>query len=94
MQNEMARHAIENNMSALRESFNNQEIKVEKIEVMLTSYEFFRDEDNQDLNHKSKDGKSGIKGNVITDRDDIPGQEKESETDVMLQQGATVSYSV
>ncbi|GEM_PF-2012308 len=93
-ENEMARHAIENNMSALRESFNNQEIKVEKIEVMLTSYEFFRDEDNQDLNHKSKDGKSGIKGNVITDRDDIPGQEKESETDVMLQQGATVSYSV
>lgn len=92
-ENEMARHAIENNMSALKESFNAQDIKVEKIEVMLTSYEFFQDGQNPDLNQKSRDSKSAVRGSLAADEEDV-SIEAELESDIMLKNGNTVNYSI
>lgn len=47
-ENELAKNAIENNIAMLKETFNNQELKVDAIEVMVSTYGF--------LDHEQGDG--------------------------------------
>ena len=93
---EAAKNAIEANIAALRETLNNQDLKVEDVEVTIASYGFFEgQEDNmQEENgeRKSKGKNMGINsnGNItdeVTDEDQI-------ESEMMRAQGNSVSYSI
>ena len=91
---EAAKNAIEGSIAALKEAFQNQELKVEAVEVMVASYEFFNQGnagDNQDNNAPSK--RTGA-----INMADIPEEEMTDEelieAEIMKAKGNSVSYSV
>lgn len=95
-ENESARQAIENNIVALKENFNNQEIKVDAIEVLVSAHEFFGQNENSDLK-KNRDSANGSKGKpgINSESDDAVLSEEETiKADIMKQQGNTVNYSI
>ncbi len=93
---EAAKNAIEANIAALRETLNNQDLKVEDVEVTIASYGFFEgQEDNmQDENgeRKSKGKNIGVdsNGNITDEMTD----DEQLETEMMRAQGNSVNYSI
>lgn len=95
-ENEAARQAIENNIVALKENFNNQEIKVDAIEVLVSAHEFFGQNENSDLK-KNRDSANDSKGKpgINSESDDAVLSEEETiKADILKQQGNTVNYSI
>lgn len=95
-QNEVAKEAIESQMSTLREAFEAQGLKVEEVEVTLASrsfeQEFAQNQDSGKNNqskarrHISKKELDEING-IMSDKEEMPLE------DVQRELGSTVSYS-
>lgn len=96
VQNEVAREAIESQVSTLKESMNQQGIKIEAIEVTVASKEFEENLDRQKdtseqqgqrrKKHLSGEELSEINGTNVNNNDDTVKEE------IMKEMGNTVSY--
>lgn len=94
---EAARHAIESNIAVLKENFNNHELKVDAIEVMVASYEFFEQNQENKYDNEQNGRRGGQAGamDVQDDwKDDDSAEQDEHELTMMKVQGSSVSYSV
>lgn len=93
---EAAKRAIEGNLAVLRESFDSHELKVEAIEVMIASYEFFNQEQEGrfDNNRQNNQSRRGAALNLNDDAEENLSTEEELEASIMRAQGNSVSYSV
>ncbi|MDE7431816.1 MAG: flagellar hook-length control protein FliK [Lachnospiraceae bacterium] len=95
-QNEVAKEAIESQMSTLREAFEAQGLKVEEVEVTLASRSFEQEFDQSQDSGKNNQSKSRrhiskkeldeING-IVSDKEEMPLE------DVQRELGSTVSYS-
>ena len=95
VQNEVAKEAIESQMSTLKETLNNQGIKIEAIEVTIASKEF---EQNLDKEGNSSEQGGNKHHRHISDEElaEINGIKKNEETvmeSMLKDMGNTVSYS-
>lgn len=93
-ENEAAKHAIESNIALLQETFNNQELRVESVEVMVATYEFFNQQDAQgqaEERNMTQRG-SGISSS-LEGFEDVEEEETLEET-IMRAQGNSVNYSI
>lgn len=94
---EAARHAIENSISLLKEAFDNHELKVDAIEVMVASYEFFNEnregsfEEEQQGKNTGKNVALNLNGEVD---EEILTEDEQLQITMMKAQGNSVSYSV
>lgn len=96
-ENEAAKHAMENNIALLKETFNNQELKVEAVEVTIASYEFFNQGQDAQFEENRQNNASGATGNINLNnsmQDDELSDEQKLQIEVMKQQGSSVNYSV
>lgn len=93
---EAAKHAIESNLAVLRETFDNHELKVEAIEVMVASYEFFNQEQEGKFDDSRQSGqpRRGAGLNLNDDVEENLSADEELEVSMMRAQGNSVSYSV
>lgn len=93
---EAAKHAIETNIMLLRENFQNQELKVEAVEVMVANYEFFNHEgtnDNNADNEKTYNSSSKSISNVSNAQNgDEIDEREELEVKIMKENGNRISY--
>ncbi|MBQ8923671.1 MAG: flagellar hook-length control protein FliK [Lachnospiraceae bacterium] len=94
-ENEAAKNAIEANLATLRETFNNQDLKVEAVEVTIANYGFFEEEqqgaaegENNNNNSRNNRVNSGI------DTSDEGSSDEQLETEILRAQGSSVSYSI
>lgn len=97
-ENESVKKAIENQMSVLKENFNNQGIKVEAIEVTIASHSFEsnqnlgKDDTNQDTNGKSTN--KPLKLDSIEDlQDDELSDEERRVMHLLKSNSSSVEYS-
>lgn len=94
---EAAKNAIEGSLALLKETFNENELKVEAVEVMVATYDFFKEEQDagKDQNDQKKSSHGGNSENI---NDDIVDEElseaQQLEKDMMQQSGNSVSYSI
>ncbi len=93
---EAAKNAIENNLAILKENFSNNELKVDAIEVMVATYDFFKesqngDFDNEEQTHDTSKSIGGINVNNL-DEEELT-EEEELEVEIMKTKGNTVSYT-
>ena len=93
-QNESVRAAIENQVIQLKESMNNQGLKVEQVEVTVASHEFNMNYDNQqDPQNMGNGHKNNSSGRFRTD-DELVTEDDVTETErqIMEANGSSVSY--
>lgn len=91
-ENEGAKAALESQLSALKESFDNQGLKVESVEVMVSSRGFDQNADtNEDASNNQKQGKR-VRRNLL---DELEGADEDlqEEEDLKTTLGNTVSYT-
>lgn len=93
---ETAKHAIEQSLAVLKETFNNQELKVEAIEVMVASYEFFNQNndgayENEEQANTTK--KTSLNIGEILGEEELT-EEEQIQVEMMRAQGNSVSYSI
>lgn len=91
---EAAKNAIEGSIAALKEAFQNQDLKVEAVEVMVATYEFFNQSDageKQGENSPSK--KTGVI-NMVEIPEEEMSEDELIEAEMMRAKGNSVSYSV
>ncbi len=96
-QNEVAREAIENQMVQLKETLQEQGIKVEAIEVTIASHEFERNLEQNQADHQEQQGESHSKRKVNLDMineldEDLLTDEEQILVDMMKENGNTVDY--
>ncbi len=90
-ENEAARHAVEASIASLRETLDNQGLKVEAVEVMVATYEFFGNGKEQQGSPKGRNAdRAGKTSGGFTDENIEDGEQLEQE--MMQAQGNTVSY--
>ena len=94
-ENELAKAAIENSINTLKESFVNQDIKVEAVEVSVSTAAFSQNQDRQ--TGESQEGRQGGKrrinlGDLLEDEE--LSEEEELELQMMKEEGRSVSYQV
>lgn len=90
-ENEAARHAVEASMASLRETLDNQGLKVEAVEVMVATYEFFGNGKEQQESPKGRNAdRAGRTSGSFSDEDIEDTEQLEQE--MMQAQGNTVSY--
>lgn len=91
-ENEAARHAVEASMATLRETLDNQGLKVEAVEVMVATYEFFGNGKEQQGSPKGQNADRA--GKTISDSfsDEELEDDEQLEQELMQAQGNTVSY--
>lgn len=93
-ENEAAKQAIEGGLASLKESMEQQNIKVEAIEVMVSTTGFERNDEHNDAQQKTPSSKSRRKINLGDLGDeDILTEEDMAETEKMKATGSSVSYS-
>lgn len=90
-ENEAARHAIEANMAALKETFDNQGLKVDAVEVMVATYEFFGNGREQSKGENAQNARKAGTGNLGI-ADDEPEEEDALLQELLQANGNTVSY--
>lgn len=94
---EAAKRAIENSIATLKETFNSQELKVEAVEVMVATYEFFNQGENGGFEHDGQSRTSG-KNSAInlgdSSSDGELSEEEQLEVELMKAKGSSVSYSI
>ena len=96
-ENEAAKHAIENSIAVLKESFNNQELKVEAVEVMIASYEFFNQGQDAQFENEEQANASRTTGDINLNEgliEDELTDEEQLQVEVMRKQGSSVNYSI
>lgn len=94
-QNEMAKEAIESQLSLLKENLNNQGIKVDAIEVTIESHPFEQNLNQNDSNDQS-DQKKKKKFNADSGESDVTSEISMQgiiEKQIMDQNGTTVNYT-
>lgn len=94
-ENEAAKNAVEAGISVLREAFENQDLKVDAIEVMVGTRDFFaeNEQNTQDDSRREKTGNQsgGINLNEVSD-DEI-SESEQLEAEMMKAQGNRVNYT-
>ncbi|MBQ9277061.1 MAG: flagellar hook-length control protein FliK [Lachnospiraceae bacterium] len=93
---EAAKNAIEENIATLRETLNNQDLKVEDVEVTLASYGFFegQEQDMPDENNPNQTGGRNVRVNSNSDVSDDSVSDEQLESEMMRAQGNSVNYSI
>ncbi len=94
---EAAKNAIENSIAVLKESFNNQELKVEAIEVMVATYDFFSKSQDEQYEQQEQATTSTKLGGINLDEgliEDEMSEEEQLQVEIMKAQGNRVSYSI
>lgn len=96
-QSEAVKVALESQMTQLKESLNEQGLKVEAIEVTVETHEFEQNlqhnQGNEDGNHAKKQGRRKI---VLDDLEDMEGQlddEEQMIAQIMADNGNSVDFS-
>lgn len=92
-ESEAARAAVEASLDTLKETFNNKEIKVEAVEVMVGTSEFFNGEQNEQAENDDNSFRN-ISSGIGTDGDDAVIDDEMIEEEIMQAKGNTVSYSI
>lgn len=96
-ENETAKHAIENSIAVLKETFNNQELKVEAVEVMIASYEFFNQGQDAQFENEEQANASRTTGDINLNEgliEDELTDDEQLQVEVMRKQGSSVNYSI
>lgn len=97
VETESAKNAIEHSIALLKETFENQDLKVEAVEVMIANYDFFKEEEEAN-NDGNNDKNSASGGNAEDKNDDILVEDiseaEKIELDMMQQSGNSVSYAI
>ncbi len=97
-QTEVAREALESQIQNLRDSLSNQGLKVEAVEVNVSSFGFANNQDNQMGNGEDqKKNQSNRRKIDLSEFDEFAGDVTEEEilaAKVMKQNGGNVDYSV
>lgn len=93
-ENEAAKHAVENGLTILKEAFENQDLKVDAIEVMVGTQDYFaQNEGNGQTDAgQEKPGNSTASVNLATGSDDEISEEQALETEMMKVQGNQINY--
>lgn len=87
---ETARQAIEAGLNNLKESLQNQNLKVDAIEVMVSTTGFAESDQNREQYQQQSTGKRNGRLGFADVEDEIP--EDEAETQKMQAEGSSVSY--
>jgi flagellar hook-length control protein FliK len=95
VQNEVAKEAIESQISTLKETMNNQGIKIEAIEVTVASREFEENLDKQNNNseHQEQRNRRHLSDEELAEINGITVSEDKIREEIMKEMGNTVSYS-
>ncbi|MBR1815415.1 MAG: flagellar hook-length control protein FliK [Lachnospiraceae bacterium] len=95
-ENEAAKNAIEANLATLRETFNNQELKVEAVEVTIANYGFFEEEQQGMTNEDNRNNNNSRNNRVDSGADtaDEGSSDGQLESEILRAQGSSVSYSI
>lgn len=97
VQNEVAKEAIESQMTTLKESFASQDIKVDAVEVTIASKEFEQNLDKGAGNSSEQNENKRRKHISTEELAEINGTATDKETsidNVLKEMGTTVNYSV
>lgn len=89
---ESAKQAIESGLMNLKESFEQQDLKVEAIEVMVSTAGFERGNESQDAEKQSFESTSGRRTLRMGVDEDEAEVVDEAEAEVMKAKGSSVSY--
>ena len=92
VETEAARQAVEGGLTSLKETLEQQNLKVDAIEVMVSTTGFEGQEEKQDSYKKESETKSRKKLDLADLEDDV-SQGEEAETLKMEASGSSVSYS-
>lgn len=98
-ENEMARAALENSIQTLKETFQNQGLKVEAVEVMVATSAFSQEQfmDRQTNQEESKSGKDARRLNLDDleglDEEDLLTEEEQLNVEMMRREGRNVDYT-
>lgn len=88
---EQAKQAIENGLANLKEAFEQQDLKVDAVEVMVATAGFEKGQDQQETpEQKRTGGKAGKLVYSDTEEEDL---EEQAETERMRMTGSSVSYT-
>lgn len=89
---EAARHAIESQVASLKETLNNQNIKVDAVEVMVGTKNFEQEKESD--NNESKQQNRRRVSRRINIEDFMDEQEEQEEDEILMKvEGNTISYS-
>ena len=92
---EAAKAAVESGLAALKEAFENRDLKVDAIEVMVGTTDYFMEENGAEAQMEQKEHKSGnLTGavNYAGGSDDDINENASLETEMMKAQGNQVNY--
>ena len=92
---EAAKVAVESGLAALKEAFENRDLKVDAIEVMVGTPDYFTEENGSEAQMEQKEHKSGnLTGavNYAGGSDDDINENASLETEMMKVQGNQVNY--
>lgn len=94
VQNEVAKEAVESHIAQLKESFDNQGLKVEAVEVTIASKEFEEnlDKENNSSDQQNKKGRRRISEDELAEINGIIIDREESEEMIRDMGNNTVSY--
>lgn len=95
-ENEAAKNAVESGLSVLRETLENQDLKVDAIEVMVGTRDYFSEsgQDAQSGNAERENNGNRTGGINLNDTsDDEISEEKQLEAEMMKAQGSSVNYT-
>ena len=88
---EQAKQAIENGLANLKEAFEQQDLKVEAVEVMVATAGFEKGQDQQDTPEQKRTG--GKTGKLVYSDTEEEELEEQAETERMRMTGSSVSYT-
>lgn len=95
---EAARNAVESGLSLLKEAFDNRDLKVDAIEVMVGTQDYFENGEAQtqaDAESGRENQRKRVAGiNLQADSDDEISENQKLESEMMKAQGNQVSYMV
>ena len=88
---EQAKQAIENGLANLKEAFEQQDLKVEAVEVMVATAGFEKGQDQQEAPQQKRTG--GKTGKLVYSDTEDEELEEQAETERMRMKGSSVSYT-
>lgn len=92
---EAAKAAVESGLAVLKEAFENQDLKVDAIEVMVGTPDYFTEESGAEAQMEQKEQKSGNSTGIVNftgNSDDDISEDTSLETEMMKAQGNQVNY--
>lgn len=93
-ENDAAKQAIEGGLSSLKESLENQNMKVDAIEVMVSTAGFQQNDNKNGFTENQSNTRRGRKLNLSELEDDDLEPEDAAEVEKMKATGSSVSYSI